>query len=300
MSAQGRPKPELLARDAKAGVMNAAWERCWPAPAKLNLMLHVVGRRADGYHLLQSVFRLIDLADTLAFAPRNDRAIRSAAPLAGVPEDADLSVRAARLLQAETGCDRGATIAIDKRIPVGGGLGGGSSDAATTLIALNELWGTGLARADLARIGLALGADVPFFLFGRNALGEGVGEVLTALDLPPAWYVVIAPQVAVSTREIFAAGELTRDTKPLKITAFFAGLGRNDLEPVVRARFPEVARAIDWLASHGDARMSGSGSSVFAAFEHEDEARAVAAMVPGEWRAWAVRGLDRHPLAPAQ
>jgi 4-diphosphocytidyl-2-C-methyl-D-erythritol kinase len=207
-------------------------------------------------------------------------------------------VRAARLLQAETGCRRGATIALEKRIPLGGGLGGGSSDAATTLIALNALWGTGLGRADLARLGLALGADVPFFLFGRNALGEGVGEVLTALALPPSWYVVVAPQVAVSTREIFASTELTRDTKPLRITAFFAGAGRNDLEPVVRARFPEVARAIDWLASHGEARMSGSGSSVFAAFEHEDEARAVAAKVPGEWRAWAVRGLDRHPLAP--
>lgn len=279
---------------------NAAWKRHWPAPAKLNLMLHVVGRRADGYHLLQTVFRLIDLADTLVYSPRDDSAIRLVAPIPGVPEDADLTVRAARLLQAETECTSGAAISVDKRIPVGGGLGGGSSDAATTLIALNELWGTGLRRADLARIGLALGADVPFFLFGRSALGEGVGEVLTALDLPPAWYVVIAPQVAVSTREIFASGELTRDTKPLKITAFFAGLGRNDLEPVVRARFPEVARAIDWLASHGDARMSGSGSSVFAAFEREDEARAVAAKVPGEWRAWAVRGLDRHPLALAQ
>lgn len=279
---------------------NAAWKRHWPAPAKLNLMLHVVGRRADGYHLLQTVFRLIDLADTLVYSPRDDSAIRLVAPIPGVPEDADLTVRAARLLQAETECTSGAAISVDKRIPVGGGLGGGSSDAATTLIALNELWGTGLRRADLARIGLALGADVPFFLFGRNALGEGVGEVLTALDLPPAWYVVIAPQVAVSTREIFASGELTRATKPLKITAFFAGLGRNDLEPVVRARFPEVARAIDWLASHGDARMSGSGSSVFAAFEREDEARAVAAKVPGEWRAWAVRGLDRHPLALAQ
>jgi 4-diphosphocytidyl-2-C-methyl-D-erythritol kinase len=276
--------------------MSIGWERRWPAPAKLNLMLHIVGRRADGYHCLQTVFRLIDLADTLDFAPRDDRAIRVAAPLPGVPEDADLSVRAARLLQAETGCTKGVTISIEKHIPIGGGLGGGSSDAATTLIALNELWGTGLARTDLARIGLALGADVPFFLFGRNALGEGVGEVLTALDLPPAWYVVIAPQVAVSTREIFTSGELTRDTKPLRITAFFAGLGRNDLEPVVRARFPEVARAIDWLAGHGGARMSGSGSSVFAAFESEDEARAVAAKVPGEWRVWAVRGLDRHPL----
>jgi 4-diphosphocytidyl-2-C-methyl-D-erythritol kinase len=276
--------------------MNPDWQRRWPAPAKLNLMLHVVGRRDDGYHLLQTVFRLIDLADALGFAPRDDGAIRLATPLAGLPEDADLTVRAARLLQGETGCRAGATISVEKRIPVGGGLGGGSSDAASTLIALNHLWGTGLQREDLARLGLALGADVPFFLFGRNAFGEGVGEVLTAVDLPPAWYVVIAPQVAVSTREIFAAPELTRDTKPVKITVFFAGLGTNDLEPVVRARFPEVARALDWLARHGEARMSGSGSSVFAAFEREDEARAVAAKVPGEWRAWAVRGLDRHPL----
>jgi 4-diphosphocytidyl-2-C-methyl-D-erythritol kinase len=283
---------------AGGAAMSTDWARRWPAPAKLNLMLHVVGRRADGYHLLQTVLRLVDLADTLVFTPRADGAIRLAAPLPGVPEEEDLVVRAARLLQAETGCRRGATIALEKRIPLGGGLGGGSSDAATTLIALNALWGTGLGRADLARLGLALGTDVPFFLFGGNALGEGVGEVLATLDLPPSWYVVVAPQVAVSTREIFASAELTRDTKPLRITAFFAGAGRNDLEPVVRARFPEVARAIDWLASHGEARMSGSGSSVFAAFEHEDEARAVAAKVPGEWRAWAVRGLDRHPLAP--
>ncbi|HSD53006.1 MAG TPA: 4-(cytidine 5'-diphospho)-2-C-methyl-D-erythritol kinase [Burkholderiales bacterium] len=283
---------------AGRAAMNIAWQRGWPAPAKLNLMLHVVGRRADGYHLLQTVFRLIDLADTLSFAPRADGAIRLAAPLAGVPEVDDLTVRAARLLQAETGCGAGAMISVEKRIPLGGGLGGGSSDAATTLIALNELWGTGLARPDLERIGLRLGADVPFFLLGRNAFGEGIGEVLTPVDLPPAWYVVITPQVAVSTREMFAAPELTRNTKPLKITVFFAGLGRNDLEPVVRARFPEVARALEWLAGHGAARMSGSGASVFAAFEREDEARAVAAKVPGEWRAWAVRGLDRHPLRP--
>jgi 4-diphosphocytidyl-2-C-methyl-D-erythritol kinase len=278
--------------------MSADWQRRWPAPAKLNLMLHVLGRRADGYHLLQTVFRLIDLVDTLTFTHRDDGAVRLAAPLPGVPEDADLTVRAGRLLQAETGCATGATIAVEKRIPLGGGLGGGSSDAATTLIALNELWGTALARTELARLGLALGADVPFFLFGRNALGEGIGEALTPLVLPPAWYVVITPQVAVPTREIFNSAALTRNSKPLRITAFFAGLGRNDLEPVVRAEYPEVARAIDWLARHGTARMSGSGSSVFAVFEHEDEARTVAAKVPGEWRAWAVRGLDRHPLGP--
>jgi 4-diphosphocytidyl-2-C-methyl-D-erythritol kinase len=278
--------------------MSTDWRRRWPAPAKLNLMLHVLGRRADGYHLLQTVFQLIDLADVLTFTHRDDGAVRLAAPLPGVPEDTDLTVRAARLLQAETGCAAGATIAVEKRIPLGGGLGGGSSDAATTLIALNELWGTGLARTELARLGLALGADVPFFLFGRNALGEGIGEALTPLVLPPAWYVVITPQVAVPTRKIFNSAALTRNSKPLKITAFFAGLGRNDLEPVVRAEYPEVARAIDWLAHHGTARMSGSGSSVFAVFEHEDEARTVAAKVPGEWRAWAVRGLDRHPLCP--
>jgi len=278
--------------------MSVGWQRRWPAPAKLNLLLHVLGRREDGYHLLQTVFQLIDLSDTLTFAPRDDGAIRLVAPLPGVSEEEDLTVRAARLLQAEAGCAAGATIAVEKCIPLGGGLGGGSSDAATALLALNELWGTRLARSDLARLGLALGADVPFFLHGRNALGEGVGEVLTTLVLPPLWYVVIAPQVAVSTREIFNSAALTRDTKPLRITAFFAGLGRNDLEPVVRATYPEVARAIDWLARHGTARMSGSGSSVFAAFEHEDEARTVAAKVPGEWRAWAVRGLDRHPLGP--
>ncbi len=274
------------------------WSRRWPAPAKLNLFLHVVGRRADGYHLLQTAFRLIDLADTLEFAPRADGAIVLARPLDGVPEADDLTVRAARLLQAETGCRRGVTIAVEKRIPVGGGLGGGSSDAATTLVALNELWGTRVPRAALARLGLALGADVPFFLFGRNAFAEGVGEVLAELALPPAWYVVVAPQVAVSTREIFASPELTRDTKPLKIAAFFPGLGRNDLEPVVRARFPEVGRALDWLGRFGDARMSGSGSSVFIQCGSAERAHAVAAQVPGPWRAWAVRGLERHPLGP--
>jgi 4-diphosphocytidyl-2-C-methyl-D-erythritol kinase len=273
-----------------------AWRRRWPAPAKLNLFLHVVGRRADGYHLLQTAFRLIDLADTLEFRPRADGAIRLARPLAGVPEDEDLIVRAARLLKAETGCAAGATIAIDKRIPIGGGLGGGSSDAATTLIALNELWGTGLARPALARLGLALGADVPFFLFGRNAFAEGVGEVLAELTLPPAWYVVVTPQVAVPTREIFASPALTRDTKRIRITAFFPGVGHNDLEPVVRAGFPEVARALEWLGAHGDARLSGSGSSVFLACESAERAHSVAARVPGTWRAWAVQGLERHPL----
>jgi 4-diphosphocytidyl-2-C-methyl-D-erythritol kinase len=274
-----------------------AWRRRWPAPAKLNLFLHVVGRRADGYHLLQTVLRLIDLVDWIEFSPREDGAIRLAEPLPGVPEDADLTVRAARLLQEVGAVRTGVTIRVAKRIPIGGGLGGGSSDAATTLIALDELWGTGLSRAELSALAVRLGADVPFFLLGRNAFAEGIGERLTPLDLGPAWYVVITPQLAVSTREIFSSTALTRDTKPLTITAFFAGLGRNDLEPVVCGRFPQVARAREWLKGFGDARMSGSGASVFAAFRTESEARAVVARIPGGWRGIAVRGLDRHPLA---
>jgi len=280
----------------------SAWERRWPAPAKLNLFLHVVGRRADGYHLLQTVFRLIDLCDTLEFAPSADGEVRLATPIPGVPEDEDLVVRAARALRdaagSAAGATTGVTIRVEKRIPIGGGLGGGSSDAATTLIALNELWRARLPRSELARLALGLGADVPFFLLGRNAFAEGIGEVLTPLDLAPAWYVVITPQAAVSTREIFASNALTRNTKPLKITAFFAGQGRNDLEAETCRRYPQVAQALEWLKAFGDARMSGSGSSVFAAFGSEREARAVAARIPGAWRGVAVRGLDRHPLAP--
>ncbi len=276
-----------------------AWRRRWPAPAKLNLFLHVVGRRADGYHLLQTVFRLIDLVDWIEFSPRADGAIRLAEPLPGVAEDADLTVRAARLLQAAGAVRTGVTIRVAKHIPIGGGLGGGSSDAATTLIALDELWGTGLPRAVLTQLAMRLGADVPFFTLGRNAFAEGIGEVLTPLDLDPAWYVVITPQVAVSTGEIFSSGELTPATKPLTMQAFFAGLGRNDLEPVVCRRFPQVAQALAWLKGYGDARLSGSGASVFAAYQTEAEARAVVARIPGAWRGVAVRGLDRHPLASA-
>jgi 4-diphosphocytidyl-2-C-methyl-D-erythritol kinase len=282
---------------ASSSLSAADWRRRWPAPAKLNLFLHVVGRRADGYHLLQTVFRLIDLVDWLEFAPREDGAIRLAQALPGVPEEDDLTVRAAKLLRAAAGSRAGATIAVEKRIPIGGGLGGGSSDAATTLIALNRLWGTGLSRPDLSALAVRLGADIPFFLLGQNAFAEGIGERLTPLDLEPSWYVVITPQLSVSTREIFGSAALTRDTKPLTITAFFAGLGRNDLEPVVCGKFPQVARALEWLKGHGDARMSGSGASVFAAFRTESEARAVVARIPGEWRGAAVRGLERHPLA---
>ena len=278
-----------------------SWCDPWPAPAKLNLFLHVIGRRPDGYHLLQTVFRAIDLEDTLRFAPRDDGEVRLASPLAGVPQEADLTVRAAKLLQRATGCKAGATIAVEKRIPVGGGLGGGSSDAATTLIALNRLWETGVPRADLMRLGVELGADVPFFLFGRSAFAEGIGELLTAIDLAPSWYLILAPQVSVSTQKIFSDPGLTRDTKPIKIATFFAGFAGNDLESVVCEKYPQVARALECLGAQGlDARMSGSGASVFAAFASEREARSVAAGIPEDVRAavasFVVRGLDRHPL----
>jgi 4-diphosphocytidyl-2-C-methyl-D-erythritol kinase len=267
------------------------------APAKLNLFLHIVGRRSDGYHLLQTAFRLIDLCDRITIAPCDDGAIRLETELPGVPAERNLVLRAAHALKSASGARTGAVIRLEKRIPMGAGLGGGSSDAATTLIGLARIWRTGHSADALARIAVTLGADVPFFLFGRNAFGEGIGEALTALDLAPAWYVVLTPQVVVSTAEIFAAPELTRDAKPIKITAFFNGFGRNDLEPAVCARYPEVAKHLAWLRGFGDARMSGSGSSVFAEFASEAEARAVVARIPEGMRGFAVRGLDRHPLA---
>jgi 4-diphosphocytidyl-2-C-methyl-D-erythritol kinase len=284
--------------------MSRGWNDAWPAPAKLNLFLHVVGRRADGYHLLQTLFRLIDLQDTLRFAPREDDAVRLAATLPGVAEEGDLTVRAARVLQAETGVRRGVTISVEKRIPMGGGLGGGSSDAATTLLALNALWGLGLSRDRLAALGLRLGADVPFFLFGRNAFAEGIGEVLVPVDLPPAWYLVATPQVSVPTQEIFSDPGLTRNTKPVKIAVFFAGSGHgtfeafhNDLEPVAVRRYPAVGRALEWLRSvGGEGRMSGSGASVYAAFSDEAAARQAAERAPEGMQVFVVKGLDTHPL----
>ncbi len=279
------------------------WDRAWPAPAKLNLFLHVVGRREDGYHLLQTAFRLIDLSDSLRFSPREDTRIKLASPLPGVPEDQHLAVRAARLLKRATGARAGAGIAVEKHIPMGGGLGGGSSDAATTLAALNRLWGTGLTRVELQRLALELGADVPFFLCGGNAWGEGIGEAITPLELPPAWYAILTPQVSVPTAAVFAAPELTRNTKTIKISSFSEGLaglpGDNDLEPIVCGRYPEVARHLDWLRGHGDARMSGSGACVFAEFRSESEARSVISRLPSDMRGMVARGLDRHPLEAA-
>jgi 4-diphosphocytidyl-2-C-methyl-D-erythritol kinase len=273
------------------------WRRRYPAPAKLNLFLHVVGRRPDGYHLLQTAFRLIDLCDWLRFTPREDGEVRLSRPIAGIPEDENLVVRAARLLQAEQRARAGVDIDLEKNIPVGGGLGGGSSDCATTLAVLNRLWGLDLPREKLAGLALTLGADVPFFLFGRNAFGEGIGERLTPLELPPAWYVVLVPPVAVPTRSIFESPELTRNSKTIKISGFSVGFGRNDLEPVVCRRHAEVAGHLEWLRQFGDARMSGSGACVFVEFAAEREARSVLSRMPADMRGFVVRGLDRQPLA---
>lgn len=267
-----------------------------PAPAKINLFLHVVGRRADGYHLLQTAFRLLDWGDTLDFTRREDGIVRRVSDVPGVPEADDLVVRAARLLQQATGSRLGADIALHKVLPMGGGIGGGSSDAATTLIALNRLWNTGLSRAELQALGLQLGADVPVFIFGRDAFAEGVGEALQPLALPPACYVIVFPRVGVPTAEIFRAPELTRNTTPIKIADFVTSTTRNDLQPVACDRFPEVGRVIDWLAQFAPARMTGSGACVFAELASEPDAERIAGSCPAPWQAWKVQSLPRHPL----
>ncbi len=270
--------------------------RDYPAPAKLNLFLRVVGRRADGYHLLQTVFRLLDYGDTLSFEVTEAPTITLARPLPGVPEDRDLCVRAARLLQQRSGCRRGARIAVEKKLPLGGGLGGGSSDAATTLLALNRLWGMGWSRQRLQDLALELGADVPVFVFGQAAFGEGIGERLTAIDLPPAWYLVLMPPVAVATREVFASPALTRNALPIRIAAFSRSLGRNDLEPVVCGLHPEVEQHLAWLRQFGPAALTGSGACVYCPFATEGEAREALARLPKTMAGFVAQGLDRHPL----
>jgi len=288
--------------------------RAYPAPAKLNLFLHVVGRRADGYHLLQSVFRLIDRADTVHLELRDDGRVFRASDLPGVAEDQDLTVRAARLLQTFAPEGAGVSIRLDKVLPLGGGLGGGSSDAATVLLALNRLWQVCLPRETLQELALQLGADVPVFVFGQSAFAEGVGEILHPVSVPPAWYVVLVPPVPVPTAAIFAAPELTRNTPPLKIAPFSAGAGRpvrlgfqsvdslgslvghNDLQPVVVGRYPEVARHLEWLAQFGQARMTGSGACVFASFGTQEAALEVLRQLPGTMQGFVAQGLDKHPL----
>jgi 4-diphosphocytidyl-2-C-methyl-D-erythritol kinase len=270
--------------------------QAWPAPAKLNLFLHILGRRPDGYHLLQTIFQFLEYGDELEFEVREDgQILRSEGP-AGVPPESDLVVRAARLLQERSGIRLGAAIKLRKRLPLQAGLGGGSSDAATTLLALDRLWGTGLGTQRLAALGLELGADVPVFIGGEAAWAEGVGEVLTPVDLPEPWYVVLQPDCRVATREIFQAPELTRNSAPIKIARFRSGECRNDFEPVVRSRYPQVSEALDWLGARAEARLTGSGACVFAAFADEAAARRVYAALPQGWRGFVARGCNRSPL----
>jgi 4-diphosphocytidyl-2-C-methyl-D-erythritol kinase len=281
-----------------------------PAPAKLNLFLHVTGRRADGYHLLQSVFQLIDRSDTLHFDLRMDDRIVRTTDVPGVPEEQDLIVRALHALQGEYVRRHGVPppgidVAVEKRLPMGGGLGGGSSDAATALMAANHLWQAGLSDAELMALGLPLGADIPFFLFGETAFAEGVGEALQAVPGLDCWYVVIEPGVAVPTAAIFTASDLTRSTKPITISDFLernaglhdtAGFGKNDLQDVAARLFPPVAQAIEWLSGYGAARMTGSGACVFCAFSSEQEAEQVQQQVPARWIAWKTKALPKHPM----
>ena len=277
----------------------------YPAPAKLNLFLHVVGRRPDGYHLLQSVFTLIDRCDRVRVKVREDGEIRRLSDLPGVAPDEDLVVRAARLLKEASGTSLGADIEVDKAIPMGGGLGGGSSDAATVLLALDRLWGTGFGPEALGELAPSLGADVPFFLFGEPAWVEGIGERLQPVDLPDRWYLVLVPPVEVPTREIFAAPELTRDTEALKMEDFSAQAPagqarfRNDLEAVVIKRFPQVASHLEWLRQHGDARMTGSGACVFAQFDSRESAQRVMDRLPATMKGFVAKGLGQHPLRAA-
>jgi 4-diphosphocytidyl-2-C-methyl-D-erythritol kinase len=271
----------------------------WPAPAKLNLFLHITGRRADGYHELQTVFQFLARGDWLYFDVVPAGTVQLAGTPAGVPAATDLSVRAARLLREAAGTAAGVTIYNDKRLPVGGGLGGGSSDAATTLVVLNRLWFLGLETVELAELGLRLGADVPVFVHGQAAWAEGVGEILTPVAPPEPWYLVLVPPVTISTAAVFSDAELTRDTPRTKIPDLLEGTGRNDCEAVVRRRYPEVAEALDWLQAFAPARLTGTGGCVFAAFDTETGARAVADRVPSKWSSFIARGVNRSPLLSA-
>ena len=269
----------------------------WPAPAKINLFLHVLGRREDGYHRLQTLFQFLDYGDELSFELRRDGVIARPEGAAEVPADQDLVVRAARALQTASGCTQGVDIRLLKRTPMGAGLGGGSSDAATTLVALNQLWGLGLGVDALAALGLQLGADVPVFVRGFAAWAEGVGELLSPVLLPEPWYAVIAPDVQVSTAAIFSAPALRRDHPPITLEDYEHGLGVNDCAPVTCALYPDVAAALGWLSRAAPSRMSGTGSAVFAEFADERAARAAIEGIPKNWRGFVARGLNLSPLA---
>ena len=267
-----------------------------PAPAKLNLMLHILGRRADGYHLLQTLFQFLDYGDELGFSRRDDGKIVLHTEVPGVPHDSNLIVRAARRLQAESGCRLGADIWLDKRLPMGGGIGGGSSDAATTLVGLNHLWQLDWEEDRLAALGLALGADVPVFVRGRAAFAEGVGEQLQAVELPEPWFLVAIPQVSISTAEVFADPELTRDTPAITVRSLPEGGGRNDCQPVVEKRYAEVRNALKTLNKFVDAKMTGTGACVFGSFPNRADADKVSRQLPDTLPSFIARGCNRSPL----
>ena len=268
----------------------------WPAPAKLNLFLHITGQRADGYHLLQTVFQFLDYGDTLEFVPRNDGQIMRINDIPGVMPADDLVVRVAKLLQQHTNTETGVEINLIKRLPMGGGLGGGSSDAATTLVALNQIWGCGLGVDQLAELGLILGADVPVFIRGQAAWAEGVGENLTPVELPEPWFVVLIPVISVSTAKVFSDPQLIRDCPPITIRDFLEGTGQNVCEPLVRQHYPEVESAIQDLSEFAESRMTGTGACVFAAFEQEQQARAAWEALSSRWQGFVAKGRNSSPL----
>ena len=271
----------------------------WPAPAKLNLFLHITGQREDGYHLLQTAFQFVDYGDTLEIAVTESSTIRLSPALPGVADDDNLIVRAAKLLQQATNTTLGAEIRLKKQLPMGGGLGGGSSDAATTLVALNAQWKCQLSQDELAELGLQLGADVPVFVRGHAAWAEGVGELLTPISPPEPWYLVVIPDCQVSTAEIFSTSELTRDCDPIKISGFLSGEGSNVCEAVVKQRYPAVAEALDWLAQYANPRMTGTGACVFASFETAAEAKQVWQQLPVTWQGFVAKGCNQSPLLDA-
>jgi 4-diphosphocytidyl-2-C-methyl-D-erythritol kinase len=280
--------------------MGSRINKVWPAPAKLNLFLHITGQREDGFHLLQTVFIFLDHGDRLSFEPNDNGKILRSYQLPGVDEQDDIIVRAARSLQSRSGLRLGATIYLEKILPMGGGLGGGSSDAATTLLALNQLWDCQLSVPELMELGLELGADVPVFIQGQAAWAEGVGEQMTPLELPESWFVVLIPKISVSTAKVFADPQLIRDCPAITIRDFLAGQGRNVCEPVVTRMYPEVDKALKALARHcetgAEARMTGTGACVFASFESEEHARRAWSALSTEWDGFVARGLNRSPV----
>lgn len=281
----------------------ALTELTLPAPAKLNLFLHITGRRDDGYHLLQTVFQILDYSDEIQLSLREDQEIIRVKGLEDVPHESDLCVKAARLLKAETHSKLGVNISIKKNLPIGGGIGGGSSDAASVLLGLNKLWQCDLNIQEIADIGLKLGADVPVFIHGHSAWAEGVGEQISAIKLEEKWFFVLYPKIFVSTAKIFADQGLTRDNEPIKIARFLRGNGFKDLsnvfEPIVKNKYPEIADAIEWLSSFSPARLTGTGSCIFASFDNQESARKVLEKLPKKWQGFVAKGVNQSPLVKA-